>query len=848
MPRSMIPTETLDLKLTDKKVVVAGKFPFLTEDMIRAVLTSEGATLTGAVTKETDYVFVGWYGGKAAVIKQVEALNKKGAAITIVENNNFFEFFVPDKNALIKLFKGGDSERCKLLLMLRTGVPGFLDLTNSDFNDQMIEGIPLAHVDLTGSTFRNATVKGAQFFTINKLEFKNAKLDNIAMHGAKECSFKGATMSNISILGALTRCDLSDAGARTFFLSSDRVEETKFTSSKFSNASFQVGKFANCDFTNCEFEDVLVYQTVFSDCKFNAASLKGCWFIDCKFEDCDLSNCDFSGANLALTSLETSRVDKANFTGCNLDGAECAGLEKTSAIALGQILADTGKKTNIESIPSVVQLSQDARACSKFELSFQLRDQNKSHLDVSIASAPLWVGGVQITITDPSGGVLDSEKTTIAPIARSLFESGMGKSINVASVSVAMRFIALVFSCYEPVLPTVATKLTKGQVSSKEFQVLVMRALSECFGLDLLTDKEYEKLLTSAKKSAVKEKEELLVLLKSGPEGVARYNERVAAGKRPSLRGVDLSGADLTGVDFRRTDLANANLEGCNLTDAFLTFATINGASFKNAILKNTSAQDLNVTSCDFSGATIEGASFERSKLQQVNFSGSHCSAVNFARAVLLSANFIDAKMQNTHFEITMFDPKTFLPNDVIAHPGLVWTGTGPHPAKLQEFLQASPSEPLDFAKFLERLESSIDVERLKKALKMLKAEQFQLFAEVKDNQMVGVVKSQTDPDLVYACILTDEGKFCCGTQNLNSCGGLRGALCKHLLVLLLGLTKAEQLDANAADKWARASKLQQPKMDKDVLSETFLRYKGAEAGEIDWRPTETIPEDYYAF
>jgi hypothetical protein len=30
-------------------------------------------------------------------------------------------------------------------------------------------------------------------------------------------------------------------------------------------------------------------------------------------------------------------------------------------------------------------------------------------------------------------------------------------------------------------------------------------------------------------------------------------------------------------------------------------------------------------------------------------------------------------------------------------------------------------------------------------------------------------------------------------------------------------------------------------------LSATIVRYKGAEAGEMDWRPTETIPEDFYA-
>ena len=32
------------------------------------------------------------------------------------------------------------------------------------------------------------------------------------------------------------------------------------------------------------------------------------------------------------------------------------------------------------------------------------------------------------------------------------------------------------------------------------------------------------------------------------------------------------------------------------------------------------------------------------------------------------------------------------------------------------------------------------------------------------------------------------------------------------------------------------------------TLKDVFLRYKAAEAGEIDWRPTETIPEDFYTF
>src|SRR3569832_1332748 len=110
-----------------------------------------------------------------------------------------------------------------------------------------------------------------------------------------------------------------------------------------------------------------------------------------------------------------------------------------------------------------------------------------------------------------------------------------------------------------------------------------------------------------------------------------------------------------------------------------------------------------------------------------------------------------------------------------------------------------------------------------------------------------GVVKSQTDADLVYACQLTKSGEFFCCTQNLNHCGGLRGALCKHLLVLAVGLTQSGQLDPSLAHAWATASRKKKPALDKDTATATFVRYKGAEAFYFDWRPTETIPEDYYA-
>lgn len=130
----------------------------------------------------------------------------------------------------------------------------------------------------------------------------------------------------------------------------------------------------------------------------------------------------------------------------------------------------------------------------------------------------------------------------------------------------------------------------------------------------------------------------------------------------------------------------------------------------------------------------------------------------------------------------------------------------------------------------------------------MLKSESFQLYSDCAPDVVTGIVKSQSNPDLTYACRLSVDGYFSCCTQNLNACGGLRGALCKHILVLIIGLAKSGEIDAVKASQWVLSSRIQKPKLHAELMTETFLKYKGSEAGEIDWRPTETIPEDYYAF
>ena len=153
----------------------------------------------------------------------------------------------------------------------------------------------------------------------------------------------------------------------------------------------------------------------------------------------------------------------------------------------------------------------------------------------------------------------------------------------------------------------------------------------------------------------------------------------------------------------------------------------------------------------------------------------------------------------------------------------------------------------IDMKAFTAQLQGATDGPRMQKATDMLRADRFQLFNDVSDDHVTGVVKSQGDPRLIYACKIDKNGRYMCCTQNLNVCGGLRGKPCKHLLVLMIGLVKAGRADAGVLSPWVKAAKGKAPLLDKDAMSATFVKYKGAEAGEIDWRPTETIPEDYYA-
>jgi hypothetical protein len=337
----------------------------------------------------------------------------------------------------------------------------------------------------------------------------------------------------------------------------------------------------------------------------------------------------------------------------------------------------------------------------------------------------------------------------------------------------------------------------------------------------------------------------LLAALRDGPAGVARWNARSPADRaRAGGPGPDLSGAALDGAELRDLAFPQANCDGASLANARLDDSDFRHASFRKADLTEAALYNGRFRDADFTGACLTGCFGAHASFRRATFKDASLAGADLGRADLCGADLSSADLTGAQLEGARYDEKTRFPRGFQPPKQMKWAGKGANPYLPR--ISAAQAENLDFPAFLARLRRAVDPARLRKALEMLREGPFQLYAHTSADAVVGMVKSQTDPGLIYPCRLASDGSFSCCTQNLHACGGLRGAVCKHILLLVVGLTKAGRLAPGLADAWVSASSKQLPSLDRAVMTDVLIQYRGAEAGQIDWRPTETIPEDYY--
>ncbi|AWM41868.1 Secreted effector protein pipB2 [Gemmata obscuriglobus] len=343
-----------------------------------------------------------------------------------------------------------------------------------------------------------------------------------------------------------------------------------------------------------------------------------------------------------------------------------------------------------------------------------------------------------------------------------------------------------------------------------------------------------------------------VAVLKSGAAGVAKWNRLTGPARAAiPLTGADLSGADLSGIDLRGVSADGAVLAGCKLAGARLDGTRLGGtwkkASFAGADLTGAGLTGGVFDATDFTGAALAGAKLSGSSFRKGTFAGANLTGADATNVGFTGTDFTGATLTDVALMHSYFDKDTAWPEGFVPPGEMHWHGTGTDPRLTGRGKNAAAH---DINGLMARLHTVIDEKRMARTLDMLKKQRNQIFSEVEPAMVRGIVKSQRDIDTVYSCVLTEDGTYSCGTADMAQCRGLADEPCKHLLVLVIGLARAGQLDPATADKWVVAANSKGPRWNKTVqnhIADSFLKYKGAQAGEIDWRPTETVPEDFYA-
>jgi hypothetical protein len=366
--------------------------------------------------------------------------------------------------------------------------------------------------------------------------------------------------------------------------------------------------------------------------------------------------------------------------------------------------------------------------------------------------------------------------------------------------------------------------------------------------------KQPRKAASSAKKAATSKPKKLtkpptdwVAVLRLGPEGVKKWNKLTSIQrKQVKLAGADLRECDLSGVKLRDVNAIGANFTGTNLTGANLD-GTFTKVLFTNANLTGANLETTRAQNADFTDAKLTRADLRDIGLLHANFTRADLTGAKLDNADLHGADLSTATLTEVTWAGACFDVDTKWPAGFVIPGELKWTGRGNDPRLSGRGKNAVAT---DINGLMTRLHKVIDAKRMQRTLDMLKKGRNQLFYEIEPTMVRGVVRSQRDIDTVYSCVLMQDGTYSCGTADMAQCMGLSNEPCKHLLVLTIGLARAGQLDPVVADKWIVAARTKNPRWNKTVqshIADSFLKYKGAQAGEIDWRPTETIPEDFYA-
>jgi uncharacterized protein YjbI with pentapeptide repeats len=818
-------------RLAGKKVALVGGFGYKDMNLKpnQDAIVAQGGTIVADPKKTPpDLLVVGeGRGGKMPAI--AAELSKKLPNLEVIDEAGLCRLLMPTRDELLAEFRsctGADEDNKRMEPFIRLGCQGGVwpDLTGADLRGVQLRGLRLGFYAINGVDLSEAAAEYVRFPTsMEGIRFDKANLQHAYVSNAAKCSFRDADLGEAWM-------GFSDAQGTAI-----RYEKCDFRGATLSGARAKNSTFVDCDFTGAKLVETDVEKDAFEKGCFAKADLTRISAGGCRFADCDFSGATLFRADLRNADLRGANLRKADFREANLDGADLSNADVAGANFEGALLADT---------------KVDGVSVSKAH-GLMVREPRKPGPHI-LELARVAAGATKVFSTSAEV-VIDSGETARLKIETRFKEySGVGSYLrngkhlryDVDSPKFEEAMLALAGRWPHATLRLDTVKAEGSRLATgKKLEAIALAAWTEAFAKDAGSPAELQKRKAAQIAEAATLAETMRNEILAGGDAARRYSARPESERSTvaPLVDLDLRGKDLAGLKVTMKSMEGCNFTGANLRGADLHNVALESAVFEKADLTNAELYSSGGKNIRFASAKLMGANLTMANLIGADFRNADLTGAKLRGTYLEGADFTGARLGGVDFEHAEYDamtkwPAGFVPTDMMKLQA-------PPPPEVVK----SAAGTLDFATFFEHLKTIVYDSKLDNAVRMLKAERFQLFSETKEDRIVGIVKSQSSDERVYSCTLSADGSFGCCTQNLRPCGGMGGAVCKHLLVLALGLVKAGKADPATVEAWILDSRKKKPAVDKDAASDLFLRYKGAEAGEVDWRPTETIPEDYYA-
>jgi len=144
--------------------------------------------------------------------------------------------------------------------------------------------------------------------------------------------------------------------------------------------------------------------------------------------------------------------------------------------------------------------------------------------------------------------------------------------------------------------------------------------------------------------------DQALKLLRTGPDGIARWNRwRESGVEIPALTHADLGETFLSGADLRGAKLGGANLAAANLEDAVLRGANLINANLGKTLLGGADLSAANLRGADLCLADLSRATLSGANLYRVNLYNAGTEETDFSEAVCAGTSFTNVDLSNAH-------------------------------------------------------------------------------------------------------------------------------------------------------------------------------------------------------